>query len=102
MFKLPFLSWVGNAAAAPVGKHGRVTRAAKHAGCSRQTVYDHGQKVEKAVADAHLPGPGRERLLHDVALLRKENQELWDAYLESIDFPQDRQRQFTTTACAMG
>jgi hypothetical protein len=102
MFKLPLLSWIGNAAACLCGNHGDVTRAAEHAGCSRQTVYDHGQKVEKAVADAHLPGPRREQLLHEVALLRKENQELWDAYLESIDFPQDKQRQFTTTASAMG
>src|SRR5262249_58707940 len=97
MFKLPLLSWIGNAAAALCGNHGDVTKAAQQAGCSRQTVYDHASKVEKAVADAHLPGPCREQLLHEVALLRKENQELWDAYLEAIDFPQSKQHPFTTT-----
>jgi len=102
MFKLPLFSWVGNAAAALCGNHGDVTRAAEQAGCSRQTVYDHGQKVEKAIADAHLPGPSREQLLGEVALLRKENQELWDAYLLSIDFPKDKQQRFTTAAAAMG
>src|SRR3954467_12543676 len=102
MFKLPPFSWVGNAAAALCGNHGDVTKAAQQAGCSRQTVYDHAYKVEKAVADAQLPGPCCELLLGEVALLRQENQELWDAYLEAIDFPQDKQRRFTTTASAMG
>jgi hypothetical protein len=102
MFKLPLFTWIGNAAAALCGNHGDVTLAAEHAGCSRQTVYDHAHKVEKAVADAHLPGPCREQLLGELAQLRKENQELWDAYLQSIDFPQDKQQQFTTTASAMG
>jgi hypothetical protein len=58
-------------------------------------------KVEKAVADARLPGPCRERLLDEVAALRKENQELWDAYLQAIDLPQSS-LQFTTCAGAMG
>jgi hypothetical protein len=102
MIKLPLLSWIGNAAAALCGSHGDITLAAEQAGCSRQTVYDHAQKVEKAVADAHFSGPCRERLLGEVARLRKENQELWDAYLQSIDFPQDKQQQFTATASAMG
>jgi hypothetical protein len=102
MFKLPLLSWIGNAAAVLCGNHGDVTKAAADAGCSRQTAYDHAHKVERAVADARLPGPCRERLLQENAALRKENQELWDAYLASIDFPQPKQQQFATTACAMG
>jgi hypothetical protein len=102
LFKLPLFTWVGNAAAALCGKHGEVTKQAEDAGCSRQTVYDHKAKVEKALSDAHLPGPCREHLLKENADLRKENQELWDAYLQSGDFPQDKQRQFATTASAMG
>jgi hypothetical protein len=102
MLKLPLFSWIGNAAAVLCGNHGDVTTAARHAGCSRQTAYDHAHKVQTAVADAHLPGPCREQLLAEVALLRQENQELWDAYIDAIDFPQDKQQQFTVTASALG
>ena len=102
MFKLPLFTWVGNAAAALCGKHGDVTQQAQDQGCSRQTVYDHAAKVEKALNDAHLPGPTREHLLTENAKLRKENQELWNAYIQSVDCPEDRQQQFTTTASAMG
>lgn len=102
MLKLPLFRWVGNAAAVLCGRHGDVTAAARQAGCSRQAAYDHAHKVEKAVADAQLPGPCREQLLAEVALLRKENQELWDAYLQSVDFPQHKQQQFAVTASAMG
>ena len=102
MFKLPLFTWVGNAAAALCGKHGDVTRQAQDAGCSRQTVYDHAVKVEKALADAHLPGPSREQLVQEVAQLRKERDELWHAFLRSVDFPEDKQQQFATTASAMG
>jgi hypothetical protein len=102
MFKLPLFTWVGNAAAALCGKHGDVTRQAEESGCSRQSVYDHAAKVEKAVADAHGPGPSREQLLQQIAGLRKENQELWDAYLRAVDFPEAIQQQFAATASAMG
>jgi hypothetical protein len=102
MLKLPLFTWIGNAAAALCGKHGDVSRQAAEAGCSRQTVYDHAAKVEKAVGDAHLSGPCREQLLVEIAALRKENQELWDAYLPAIDFPEEKRRQFVTAASAMG
>jgi hypothetical protein len=102
MFKLPLFTWVGNAAAALCGKHGDITRQAEEAGCSRQSVYDHAGKVEKAINDAHLPGPSREQLLQQIAILREANQELWDAYLPTVDFPEAKQQQFATTASAMG
>jgi hypothetical protein len=102
MLKLPLLTWVGNAAAALCGKHGDVTRQAQGADCSRQTVYDHASKVEKALLEAHLPGPSREHLLKENAQLRHERDELWAAFLPSVDFPQDKQQQFVTTASAMG
>src|SRR4051812_23296072 len=102
MFKLPLFTWVGNAAAALCGKHGDVTRQAEEAGCSRQSVYDHAGKVEKALNDVHLPGPSREQLLREVAPLREANQELWDAYLPTVDFSEAKQQQFAATACAMG
>jgi hypothetical protein len=102
LFKLPLLTWIGNAAAALCGQHGDVTRQADEVGCSRQTVYDHAGKVEKALADAHLGGPAREQLLQQVAVLSKENQELWDAFLLAVDFPAAKQQQFTASASAMG
>ena len=102
MFKLPLFRWVGNAAAVLCCKHGDVTRQAAQSGCSRQSVYDHAAKVETAVADAHGPGPSREQLLQQIAALRKENQELWHAYLDAVDFPEAKQRQFAATASAMG
>lgn len=102
MFKLPLFTWIGNAAAALVGSHGDVSAAARQAGCSRQTVYDHAAKVEVAVLDSRLPGPSREHLLEEVAALKEENRQLWDWLGEALDCPQDKQQQFTVTASAMG
>ena len=102
MFKLPLFTWIGNAAAALCGQHGDVTRQAELAGCSRQSVYDHADKVHKALHDAHQPGPSREQLLAEVAALRQANQELWDAYLPTVAFPEAKQQQFAATASAMG
>jgi hypothetical protein len=95
-------TWIGNAYAALWGRHGAVTQQAQDAGCSRQTVYDHADKVEQAVADARLPGPPREQLLQEVAQLRHENRQLWDWLEHTIDCPPDKQRHFATTASAMG
>jgi hypothetical protein len=102
MSTLSVFTWIGNAAAALCGKHGDVSAQARQAGCSRQSVYDHAAKVEQAVAEAQLPGPSRQQLLDEVAVLRKENQELWEAYLQSVDFPEGKQQHFTATASAMG
>lgn len=102
MIKLPLLTWIGNAAAALCGKHGDVTGQAQEAGCSRQTVYDHAEKVHKALEDAQLPGPSREQLLREVEELKVENRQLWDWLKEALEPPTDKQRHFATTACAMG
>jgi hypothetical protein len=102
LFKLPVVTWIGNAAAVLRGKRGDVSRQAEDAGCSRQTAYDHAAKVEKALTDAHSGGPSREQFLAELTALRAENQELWDAYLDAVDFPPAKQQHFTTTASAMG
>src|SRR6266446_2239302 len=79
---LPVLSWIGNAAAVLLGKHGAVSAQAEAVGCSRQTAYDHADKVEQAVADAQLPGPSRADLLNEIRWLREDNQRLREQLTE--------------------
>ena len=62
MCKIPFRSWIANAAARFSGPRGSVTKQAQQANCSRQTVYDHAQKVEAAVEAEHGGGPTHEEL----------------------------------------
>jgi hypothetical protein len=100
--KLSILTWIANAAAVFGGRRGAVTTQTQQAGCSRQAAYNHAQRVQQAVADAHTGGPTREQLLQEVQQLREENRQLWDALEETIDFPKARQQCFAVTAAAMG
>jgi hypothetical protein len=59
MLKIPFPTWIANAAAGLTGIYGDVTRQADVADCSRQTIYDHTRKVQAAVEDAYDGGPTR-------------------------------------------
>ena len=102
MPRLAVLAWIGNAAARLCGKHGAVTAQAQQVPCSRQTVYDHADKVQQAVADAHLPGPSRRQLLEDNRRLSDENRQLWDWLEQALDTPEQQRRQFAVTAAAMG
>jgi len=102
MLKLPFVTWIANAAAAFTGAYGDVTRQAELADCSRQTIYDHAQKVQAAVVDAHDGGPTRAELLAQNQQLRQENAQLWDWLAGTIDFPEAKRREFLITAAAMG
>jgi hypothetical protein len=102
MARLSVGSWIGNAAAVLCGSRGAVSRRAEAAGCSRQTVYEHATRVEAAVADHLSGGPSREELLDQCGRLRRENEQLWEALDQSIDFPQSKQQQFLATASGMG
>jgi hypothetical protein len=102
MPRLSLLRWIGNAAAVFCGQHGDVTAAAEEAGCSRQSVYDHANKVQQALEEAQRPGPSREQLLAEVGVLRDENRQLWLWLEQALDLPADKQQQFTVTASAMG
>jgi hypothetical protein len=102
VFKLPLLSWIGNAAAVLLGRHGAVTEQARHAACSRQTVYDHAARVQQALADAHLPGPDRAALLQENERLRLQNQQLWDWLAQALDATPQRCQQFAVQASTLG
>jgi hypothetical protein len=102
MIKIPFAAWIANAAAALTGAYGDVTRQADLADCSRQTIYDHAQKVQAAVEDAHDGGPTRARLIEQDRHLRRENAQLWDWLAATIEFPPNKRREFSVTAAAMG
>jgi hypothetical protein len=100
--RLSVLAWIGNAAARLFGNHGDVAQQAQTANCSRQTVYDHADKVQRAVADAQRPGPSRENLLQELGQLKDENRQLWEALENSFECPKAKRQQFAVTAAAMG
>src|SRR3954454_23336126 len=102
MLKIPFANWIANAAAGLTGIYGDVTRRAEVADCSRQTIYDHAQKVQAAVEDAHDGGPTRAELIERNEHLSQENAPLWVWLAQTIDFPPSQQREFSVTAAAMG
>jgi hypothetical protein len=102
MLKIPFATWIANAAAGLTGIYGDVTRQAEVGDCSRQTVYDHAQKVQTAVEDAHDGGPTRASLIAENQQLRQENAQLWDWLAQTTEFPPSQQREFAVTAAAMG
>src|SRR5947209_9625772 len=102
MTKIRFTTWIANAAARLTGVYGDVTRQAEVVDCSRQTIYDHAQKVQAAVEDAHDGGPTRAELIAQNQQLRQENARLWDWLAGTIEFPPSQQREFSVTAVAMG
>ncbi len=102
MRTIPFVRSIANAAACLTGPHGAVTDQAQESGCSRQSAYDHAQKVLDAVAAQHSGGPTREQLIQDNESLRRENAQLWDWLCQTIEFPLAKQQQFAVTALAMG
>jgi hypothetical protein len=102
MLKIPFVTWIANAAVGLTGFYGEVTRQAAVADCSRQTIYDHAHKVQAAVVDAYDGGPTRAALIAENQHLRHENARLWDWLAQTIEFPPGKRREFTVTAAAMG
>src|SRR3954452_16804467 len=105
MAKLSVFTWIGNAAARLCGKHGDVSAAAQENGCSRQTVYDHADKVQAAVQDAQLPGPSRAELLARQRHLEQQNAQLREQLAsrsEFIEFGEDRRKRLCGVASATG
>ena len=102
MFKIPSRQWIANAAARFSGRHGAVTHQAHQVHCSRQSIYDHAQKVQAAVAAEYSGGPSREQLLQENQALRAENAQLWNWLAVTIEFPLVVQQQFSAVALGMG
>jgi hypothetical protein len=102
MLKIPFVTWIANAAAALTGTYGDVTLQAEVADCSRQTIYDHAHKVQAAVVDAHDGGPTRVALIAENQRLVQENAQLWNWLARTVEFPVLKQHEFVATAAAMG
>jgi hypothetical protein len=101
MFKLSPRAWILNAAAVFSRQHGAVSRQAEQSGCSRETVYEHARKVEQRLGD--------EPDATVAAELRAENPRLHEAIARlkreaesRVLLDKDKQRQFATTAFAMG
>jgi hypothetical protein len=95
MAKLVIRSWLRNAAAALCGRRGSVTHQAKQAGCSRQTVYEHGrQLVDELEVVPHL----REQNARLKAELDAAHQRLQHAVVIG---PEQLER-FAVTSQAMG
>jgi hypothetical protein len=102
MARLSVLTWIGNAAAVLLGRHGDVSAQARSSACSRQTAYDHADKVQQALADSHLPGPRRAALLQQIEQLQKDNRQLREQLAERIELGQPRRRRLAATTSAMG
>ncbi len=102
MLKIPFATWIANAAVGLTGLYGDVTRQAGLADCSRQTIYDHAHKVQAAVEDAHDGRPTRTALIAENQRLAQENVQLWRWLQETIEFPVIKQHEFVAIATAMG
>ena len=102
MCKIPFRNWISNAAARLTGPRGSVTTQAEQANCSRQTVYDHAQKVEAAVEAEHGGGATHEEKDREIAALRQENAQLWDWLYQTIELPLAKQLMFAAIGMGMG
>lgn len=102
MARLPIVSWIGNAAAVLTGEWGAISRQAGGAGCSRQTAYDHAEKVEAAVRDAAGGGPPREQLQQQLRQQAAEMAALKKRLADATEFPEQAQQRFAATATAMG
>jgi hypothetical protein len=102
MCTISFVGWIANAAARLVGRHGAVTEQSQELGCSRQSIYDHAEKVKAAVQGEHGGGPTRAELVEENEARRQENTQLWDWLFQTIELPLAKVQEFAVTAAAMG
>ena len=97
MFKLPVRTWILNAAAVFSGRHGAVSRQAEQAGCSRQTVYQHAEKLERRLGDEPaVESPADDRPGLEVVAMPEPPAG------PRITLDKDKLKELATTAFAMG
>ena len=99
MLKLLIPSWIGDAAAALCGRHGAVTARAEQAGCSRQTVYDHGRQLVERLAERDQE---LEALQAEAARLKAERDELQQRVQQAVVVGAEELERFAVTSQAMG
>src|SRR5215510_1365463 len=99
---VPVETWIGNAAAALSGAWGAVTRRAHQSGYSRTAVYMHAQRVVQAVASEQAGGISYDALWQENERLKAENAALWQAWAETEELSEAKQRAFAGSGCAMG
>ncbi len=97
MLKLPVRTWILNAAAVFSEQHGAVTRQAEQAGCNRQTVYQHAQKLEQRLGDEPASEPPADEQPRPAAVTAPE-----PASGPHVLLDKDKLKELTTTAFAMG
>ena len=102
MLTLPVDAWIGNAAAVVSGAWGGVTRRAQQSGYSRTAIYEHADRVVQAVANEQASGVSYEDLWAENEQLKSENEALWQAWSETEDLSESKQRELASAGCAMG
>ena len=99
MLKLSIPCWIRNAAAALCGRYGAVTERAEEAGCSRQTVYDHAERLIDQVTQCEQKS---DTLQAEVARLQAERDELQQRLAQSVVIGHQEMERFAVTGQAMG
>src|SRR3989454_11762230 len=101
MLTLPVEEWIGNAAAVS-GAWGAVTRRAEQSGYSRTAIYQHAARGVQAVASEQASGISSEDLWAEHERLKAENEALWQAWSETEDLSESKQRELASAGSAMG
>jgi hypothetical protein len=96
-FKIPRATWIANAAAGLAGRPGEVTPQAESAQGSRQTGYDHPQKVQAAGEAEHAGGPRHAELIPQNQGRRQQKARLWDGLAQTLEFPASQPHQFAVS-----
>ena len=102
MLTLPVEQWIGNASAVVSRVRGAVTRRSQQSGYSRTAIYQHAERVVKAVANEQANGISYEDLWAEKERLKAENEALWQAWSETEELSESKQRELASAGSAMG
>jgi hypothetical protein len=102
MLTLPVAEWMSHAAVVVSGAWGAVTRRAQQSGDSRTAIYQHAERVVQAVASEQASGISDEDLWAEHARRQADNEALWQAWSETEDLRESKQRALASAGSAMG